>query len=77
MSAKLSLARERGQGYTKTINNQKREKKRSKPFTEDLRAEEGLGILFLSPSKVTRARELQIAKEAARDEEALDKLLQA
>ncbi|KAK5674130.1 hypothetical protein LTS10_013115 [Elasticomyces elasticus] len=40
-------------------------------------AEEGLGVLFFSPSKVTRARELQIAKEAAKDEEALEKLLQA
>jgi len=77
LSAELSLAREREQGYIETIDNQKREKKRGKPFTEDLRAEEGLGVLFFSPSKVTRARKLQIAKEAARDEEALDKLLQA
>jgi hypothetical protein len=46
-------------------------------ISTDLRAEEGLGILFFSPSKVTRARELQTAKEATKDDEALDRLLQA
>jgi len=77
LSAELSLAREREQGYLETINNQKRKRKRSRPFTENLRAEEGLGVLFFSPSKVTRARELQTAKEATKDDEALDRLLQA
>jgi hypothetical protein len=75
LSTELSLAREREQGYLETINNQKR--KRGGPFTEDLRAEEDLGVLFFSPSKVTRARELQAAKEATKDDEALDRLLQA
>jgi hypothetical protein len=46
LSTELSLAREREQGYVETINNQKRKKKRSRPFTEDLRAEAGLGVLF-------------------------------
>jgi hypothetical protein len=77
LSTELSLAREREQGYIETINNQKRKKKRGRPFTEDLRAEEGLGILFFSPSKVTTARELQTAKEASKDGKALDRLLQA
>jgi hypothetical protein len=36
--------------YLETINNQKRKKKRGRPFTEDLRAEEGLSVLFFSPS---------------------------
>ncbi|KAK4999479.1 hypothetical protein LTR66_001499 [Elasticomyces elasticus] len=72
----LLLAREREQGYIETINKQKKKKKkRGRHFTEDLRAEEGLNVLFFSPSKVIRARELQTAKEATKDEEALDKLL--
>jgi hypothetical protein len=50
LSTELSLAREREQGYLETINNQKRKKKRGRPFTEDLRAEEGLSVLFFSPS---------------------------
>jgi hypothetical protein len=74
---RLSLARDCEQGYIEAINNQKRKKKRGRPFTEDLRAEEGLGVHFFSPSKVTRARELQTAKETSKDEEALDRLLQA
>jgi hypothetical protein len=77
LSTELSLAKEREQGYLETIDNQKRKKKRSRPSTEDLRAGEGLSVLFFSPSKVTRARELQTAKEATKDDEALDKLLQA
>jgi flagellar biosynthesis component FlhA len=36
-----------------------------------------LGVLFFSPSKVTGARELQTAKETGKDEETLDRLLQA
>jgi hypothetical protein len=77
LSTELSFTRERKQGYIETINHQNRKKKRGRPFTEDLKAEEGLGVLFFSPSKVTRARELQTAKEASKNEEALDRLLQA
>jgi hypothetical protein len=77
LSIELSLARDREQGYIEAIDNQKRKKKRGRPFTEDLRAEEGLRVLFFNPSKLTRARELQTTKETSRDEEALDRLLQA
>jgi hypothetical protein len=77
LSTELSLARDREQGYIEAINNQKRKKKRGRPFPEDLRAEEGLGVLFFGTSKVTRARELQTAMETDEDEEALDRLLQA
>jgi hypothetical protein len=37
----------------------------------------GLGVLFFSPSKVVRARELAAAQEFAKDDEALHQLLQA
>jgi hypothetical protein len=47
LSTELSLAREREQSYIETINNQKRKTKRNRPFTEDLRAEEGLGVVFV------------------------------
>jgi hypothetical protein len=36
LSAELSLTREREQGYLETINNQKRKRKRGRPFTEVL-----------------------------------------
>jgi len=47
------------------------------PFTEDLRAEEGLGVLFFSPLKILRARELQNVKVAVKEQEALDKVSRA
>ena len=77
LSAELTLAREREQGYIKAISNEKRKRKRSKAFTEDIRAEQGSAALFFSPSKVIRARELVAAKEATKDELALDRLLEA
>lgn len=46
LSAELSLVREHEQGYLETINNQKRKRKRGRPFIENLRAEEDLGVLF-------------------------------
>ncbi|KAK3620782.1 hypothetical protein LTR56_023194 [Elasticomyces elasticus] len=44
------------------------------PFTEELIAEGGVGVLFFSPSKVQKARELQDAKEAAKEREAPEKV---
>ncbi|TKA24266.1 hypothetical protein B0A54_17654, partial [Friedmanniomyces endolithicus] len=40
-------------------------------------AEEGLSVLFFSPSKILRARELQDVKEAAKEQEARDKVSRA
>jgi hypothetical protein len=77
LSAELVLAREREKGLMESIDNEKNKRKRSRAFTEELRAQEGLGVLFFSPSKVARARELQAAKDATKDDEALDRLLQA
>ena len=54
-----------------------RRKKRGRPFTVELRAEEGVGVLFFSPSKVQKARELQDAKEAAKEREALEEISKA
>jgi hypothetical protein len=54
------------------LNNNKKKRKRGQPFTEDLRAEEGLGALFFSASKILGARELQDVKEAAKEQETLD-----
>lgn len=76
-AAELTLAREREQGYIKTIQNQKKKRKRGRPFTEELRAEDGLGVLFFSPSKIERAKELQAAKDEAKEREAQSKLLGA
>ena len=76
-SARATLAEEREQGLLESVNAKKEKRKRGRPLTQQLRAEEGLGVLFFSPSKIARARELAATQEAAKDDEALDRLLQA
>jgi hypothetical protein len=70
------MAEERKQGFLKSISSGEKKRKRGSVFTEQLRADEGLGVLFFSPSRVVRARELAAAQEFAKDDEALDRLLQ-
>jgi hypothetical protein len=77
LSAKLKLAEDREKGYLEALNSEKKKRKRGQPFTEELRAEEGVGVLFFSPSKVQKARELQDAKEAAKEQETLNKISRA
>ncbi|OQN95385.1 hypothetical protein B0A48_18633 [Cryoendolithus antarcticus] len=74
LATELTHAREREQGYLEVIQQQKRRKKHGRPFTEELRAQEGLGVLFFSPSKIERAKELQAAKEKAKEVEAQSKM---
>jgi hypothetical protein len=75
-SARADLAEERERGLLQSINSEKKKRKRGSAFTEQLRADEGLGVLFFSPSKVAQARELAAAHKFAKDDEALDRLLQ-
>lgn len=76
-ATELILAREREQGFVETIHSQQKKRKRGRPFTEDIRAEEGLGALFFSPSKINRAKALQAAKDEAKELESQNKLLRA
>jgi len=76
-ATELILAKEREKGLIETINNQKNKRKRGRSFTEELRAQEGLGVLFFSPSKVARAKELQLAKDEAKELETHHKQLRA
>jgi hypothetical protein len=77
LSAKLKLAEDCEKGYLEALNSEKKKRKRGQPFTEELRAEEGVSVLFFSPSKVQKARELQDAKEAAKGQETLNKISRA
>ncbi|KAK3618089.1 hypothetical protein LTR22_026497 [Elasticomyces elasticus] len=77
LSAQLKLAEDGERGYLKALNNKKNKRKRGQPCTEELKAEEGVNVLFFSPSKVQKARELQDAKEAAKEREALEKVSRA
>ncbi|KAK0950226.1 hypothetical protein LTS01_025641, partial [Friedmanniomyces endolithicus] len=72
-----SWQKDRERGHHEALDNEKKKRKRGQPFTEELRAEEGVGVLFFSPSKVQKARELQDAKEAAKEREAHEKVSRA
>jgi hypothetical protein len=74
-ATELTLSRDRERGYIEALNNQKKKQKRGKPFTETLRAEGDLGVLFFSPRKVERAKELQAVKEAIKEDEVRQKEL--
>jgi hypothetical protein len=74
LSTKLKLAEDREKGYLEALDSENKKRKRGQPFTEELRAEQGVSVLFFSPYKVQKARELQDAKEAAKEREALDKV---
>ncbi|KAK1807540.1 hypothetical protein LTR12_018115, partial [Friedmanniomyces endolithicus] len=64
--------------YVEALNNEKKKtRKRGQPSTEQLRAEEGLSVLFFSPSKILESGELQHVKEAAKEQEAPDKMSRA
>jgi hypothetical protein len=78
-ATELILVRERERGFIETIDSQqkKKKKKRGRPFTENLRAEEDLGALFFSPSKINQAKALQAAKDEAKELESQNKLVRA
>ncbi|KAH0345012.1 hypothetical protein KCU83_g8033, partial [Aureobasidium melanogenum] len=76
-AARATLAEARNRDYEKALNNEKKKRKRGRPLMDRLRAQEGSGALFFSPSKIQKARELQDAKEAAKEQEALDRAQRA
>lgn len=72
-----SYSRGSKRGFIETIDSEQKKKKRGRPFTEDLRAEEDFGALFFSPSKINRAKALQTAKDEAKGLESQNKLVRA
>ena len=77
LAARCKLAEDRERGYLEALNSEKKKRKRGRPLMEELRAQEGSGALFFSPSKIQKARELQDAKEAAKEQEAQEKVQKA
>jgi hypothetical protein len=77
LAARCKLAEDRKQGYLEALNNEKKKRKRGRPLMEEFRAQEGSGAMFFSPSKVLKARELQDAKVAAKEQEAQEKVQKA
>jgi hypothetical protein len=51
LSAKLKLAEDHEKGYLGALRSEQKKRKRGQPFTEELRAEEDVSVLFFSLSK--------------------------
>ena len=73
LSAKLILSNLENKQLSEALNRQKGRKKRKGKVAEQLRSEGGTGTLFLSPSRVQRARDLEDSREQAKEQLQQDK----
>lgn len=65
LSAKLTLVELRNKQFDATLRHE-RKRRRAKVLMEEFRASEGSGALFMSPTKIHRAQELQTRRERAK-----------
>jgi hypothetical protein len=73
LSAKLVLSNLGNKQLSEALKRQKGRKKRSGKVAEQLRSEGGTGTLFMSPSRVQRARDLEDSREQAKEQLQQDK----
>ena len=66
LSCDLTLSKNREQSLSNALNYKQTRRKRSKRVLKELRSEEGSGTLFMSPSKIQRARDIADGREAAK-----------
>jgi len=66
LSYDLTLSKNREQSLSNALNYKQIRRKRSKRVLKELRLEEGSGTLFISPSKIQRARDIADGREAAK-----------
>jgi len=66
LSCDLTLSKNREQSLSNALNYKQTRRKRSKRVLKELRSEEGSGTLFISPSKIQRARDIADGREAAK-----------
>lgn len=63
LSAKLTMVELRNKQFDAALRHERKRRKRAKVLMEEFRASEGSGALFMSPTKIHRARELQMRRE--------------
>lgn len=73
-SCELTIARIDNQNLQDALVREKRHKTRQKKVLEQLRADEGTGTLFMSPSKVQRARDIASSREREKERLEQDKI---
>jgi hypothetical protein len=73
LSAKTLLSNLENKQLSEALNRQKGRKKRKGKVAEQLRSEGGTGTLFMSPSRVQRARDLEDSREQAKEQYQQDK----
>lgn len=73
-SAELTIARLDNVQLNESLARERRQKKRQKKLPEQLRVDGHTGTLFLSPSKIQKARDLAARREQQKGQERQDKL---
>lgn len=68
LSAKLTLSRLRNKQLGTALRLEQRKKKRQKRVFEDLRSSEGFGTLIMSPTKIQRARDIEMSREQEKEQ---------
>jgi membrane protein involved in colicin uptake len=77
LSAKLTLSRLRNKQLGTALRQEQRKKKRQKKVFEELRPSEGFGTLIMSPTRIQRARDLEISREQEKEQLVRDRELRA
>ena len=73
VSAELALSKLENQQHVEAQNRERKKKKRRLRISEQLRAEEGSGTLFLGPSEIQRYRDIESQREQADEQQKQEK----
>lgn len=77
LSAKLTLSRLRNKQLDAAFRQEKKKRKRQKKVVEELRSSEGSGTLIMSPTKIQRARDIEMSREQDKEQLRRDRELRA
>lgn len=73
LSAKLTLVELRNKQFDATLRHERKRRRRVRVLMEEFRASEGSGALFMSPTNIHRAQELQTRREQEKTQLQRDK----
>ena len=76
LTTKVSLLKSQNDGYRRALTNEKKKRKRNKGLFEEIRAQDGHGATFFSPTKIQTAKDFLATKEEAKEQAQRDRLAQ-
>lgn len=76
LTTEVTLLKHQNDGFKRALTNEKKKRKRNKGLFEEIRAQDGHGATFFSPTKIQSAKDVLAAKEEAKEQAQRDKLAQ-